>query len=309
VGKPAVLLASGLSGNYAVAVATNVPELCQRLLLLSPISLFEQSRPRPWLQALTRFSLPGMFIYALLTPRVILHRVIAWQYALDEKQLSDDDLNYSFAAAHQLGAQYAALAFINGELGLDVSLQLEYLQRPALMIWGVSALRRVQSIIPQYSVAPQIEMLSLPDSGRCVHEESPREAVAAILRWQDAPEKERAEAIAHAQTVHVEKGSASQTMLDPSSASASAENVQLETIQDNLRVEVTTSQPEESSESEGSGGPENAIDAAIIEAYCLKCKQKRTMQDARRIVTRNGRFAMEGTCPVCGTKLMRFVSA
>ncbi len=44
------------------------------------------------------------------------------------------------------------------------------------------------------------------------------------------------------------------------------------------------------------------------EAYCVKCRQKREMQNASRIVTKNGRNAMEGTCPVCGTRLFRFIA-
>jgi hypothetical protein len=43
-------------------------------------------------------------------------------------------------------------------------------------------------------------------------------------------------------------------------------------------------------------------------AYCVKCREKREMQDEQKIVTKNGRNALEGTCPVCGTKLFRFVA-
>ncbi len=303
VRSPAVLLASGLSCNYAVAVATNAPELCLSLYFLSPIALFERSRRHSWLQALTRFSLPGLFIYALLTPRVILRRVIAWQYALDERQLSEDDLDVAFASAHQPGAQYAALAFINGSLGLDVSLQLERLHQPMSMIWGVSALRRVQSMLSRHSSVPQVQ--TLPDGGRHVHEESPREVVAAILRWQEVPEK----AHVHAQAAHAEAGGAPQTTPLVASADAPAENVSSETRQDDLRVQVTPPRSEVSNEPIGSAGPEDASDGGTIEAYCLKCKQKRTIQHASRIVTRNGRSAMAGKCPICGTKIMRFVAA
>ncbi|GCE25764.1 hypothetical protein KDA_12480 [Dictyobacter alpinus] len=45
------------------------------------------------------------------------------------------------------------------------------------------------------------------------------------------------------------------------------------------------------------------------EAYCVKCRVKRGMQNEKRIVTKNGRSAIEGTCPVCGTRLFRFVSS
>ncbi|WP_126549541.1 DUF5679 domain-containing protein [Dictyobacter kobayashii] len=48
--------------------------------------------------------------------------------------------------------------------------------------------------------------------------------------------------------------------------------------------------------------------APLPDAYCVKCRTKRGMQNAKKIVTKNGRNAMEGTCPVCGTRLFRFMS-
>ncbi len=48
--------------------------------------------------------------------------------------------------------------------------------------------------------------------------------------------------------------------------------------------------------------------AERTEAYCVKCREKREMQNEQRVVTKNGRSALEGTCPVCGTKLFRFVA-
>jgi uncharacterized Zn finger protein (UPF0148 family) len=44
-----------------------------------------------------------------------------------------------------------------------------------------------------------------------------------------------------------------------------------------------------------------------MEAYCVKERKKREMKDPKRVVLKNGRPAMKGTCPVCGAKLMRFL--
>lgn len=41
------------------------------------------------------------------------------------------------------------------------------------------------------------------------------------------------------------------------------------------------------------------------EAYCVKCKTKREMKDAKKITMKNGRPATEGVCPVCSTKLFK----
>ena len=43
----------------------------------------------------------------------------------------------------------------------------------------------------------------------------------------------------------------------------------------------------------------------LMEGYCVKCRTKREMRDARAITMKNGRPATQGTCPVCGTKIFR----
>jgi hypothetical protein len=45
--------------------------------------------------------------------------------------------------------------------------------------------------------------------------------------------------------------------------------------------------------------------AMATEAYCVKCKAKREMKDAKQVKMKNGKPATEGTCPVCGTKMFR----
>ncbi len=45
------------------------------------------------------------------------------------------------------------------------------------------------------------------------------------------------------------------------------------------------------------------------EAYCVKCRTKRDIQDPKEVTFKNGRKALQGTCPVCGTKLNRMISS
>jgi NAD-dependent SIR2 family protein deacetylase len=46
---------------------------------------------------------------------------------------------------------------------------------------------------------------------------------------------------------------------------------------------------------------------ATVEAYCVKCRKKTTMQDPKEETLKNGRRAMMGKCPACGTKLCRIL--
>jgi hypothetical protein len=44
-----------------------------------------------------------------------------------------------------------------------------------------------------------------------------------------------------------------------------------------------------------------------IKAYCMKCKAERTIQNVQIVMTKNGRPAANGACPVCGTKMFKFL--
>ena len=44
-----------------------------------------------------------------------------------------------------------------------------------------------------------------------------------------------------------------------------------------------------------------------FEAYCVKCRTKRTVKNGTVTQTANGRQMAQGTCPVCGTKLNRIL--
>jgi len=44
-----------------------------------------------------------------------------------------------------------------------------------------------------------------------------------------------------------------------------------------------------------------------MEGYCVKCRAKREMKDAKEVEMKGGRRAMSGTCSVCGTKMFRIM--
>ena len=46
-----------------------------------------------------------------------------------------------------------------------------------------------------------------------------------------------------------------------------------------------------------------------MDGYCLKCKAKREIKNAKPMVMKNGRPATQGTCPVCGTTMYKIGKA
>ena len=46
-----------------------------------------------------------------------------------------------------------------------------------------------------------------------------------------------------------------------------------------------------------------------MEAYCVKCRQKREIKEPKAVTLKNGKPATQGTCEVCSTKIMRIGKA
>jgi hypothetical protein len=43
----------------------------------------------------------------------------------------------------------------------------------------------------------------------------------------------------------------------------------------------------------------------MAEAYCVKDKQKVEVVNPQRITMKNGKAALQGTCPICGGKVFK----
>jgi len=44
-------------------------------------------------------------------------------------------------------------------------------------------------------------------------------------------------------------------------------------------------------------------EVVMAQGYCVKCKAKKEMKDAKEVVMKNKRKAMKGKCPACGTSM------
>jgi len=46
-----------------------------------------------------------------------------------------------------------------------------------------------------------------------------------------------------------------------------------------------------------------------MQAYCMKCRAKKEMKNAKAITMKNGKPAHQGICPTCGTKVFKIGKA
>lgn len=47
---------------------------------------------------------------------------------------------------------------------------------------------------------------------------------------------------------------------------------------------------------------------AADEGYCVKCKAKRKISNGQQVKMANGRPALKGVCPVCGTGMFKILA-
>ena len=187
VARPATLLASGLSCNYAAIVAKRFPETCTHLVLISPLALFGGEQAQNFWSKLMQQPVAGFLLYAILSTRGALRFKIARQHSPHQGQISESDVEYLYATTHQFGAEFAVMAELAGKLVVDASQQFEALRQPTLVIWGARALNNTntQAITSQQNMPAQTEIALMPDAGTFVHEEYPALVIANILGWRE----------------------------------------------------------------------------------------------------------------------------
>ncbi len=197
VKQPATIVASRISCNYAVATAATSPNLCERLVLISPHNLEgkqEQASLSPirntkiafvraW-HVLLQETPVQWLLYPILSTRFALRSSLVKQHSI----ISDIDLDYFYATTHQTGAEHASMALLSGKLEQDVSQQLELIQQPTLVIWGARGLNNSRYIGSQQDISwmkSHTRLALLPDAGLAVHEEQPTRVIATILSWSE----------------------------------------------------------------------------------------------------------------------------
>jgi hypothetical protein len=296
------LLASGLSANYCVKAAAHEPIFCRRIILLSPLALHESGKRITWIEAIARNRWLGFSLYALLTARPLLRRIVSMRYNDSSAAALPGELDHAYAAAHQLGAHKAALALLAGALDLPMMQhQLAHVPQPVLLIWGA----KTPPTRPQLSAGASVQkVVVIQEAGRRPHEEQPAQVVANVVAVLEQDQQPMPEA-----ELEPDQQPMPEAELEPEHTEEAAydlldKGVVHESTPDD-QARATLAVPVEL---EPEPAQQSAVQQERVVAYCVKCKQKRDMQNPRKITTKNGRRAMEGTCSICGTRLFRFIA-
>ena len=192
IARPAVVVAHGLSGAYAIANAYRRPQLFERLVLISPSSsILEESLPGLLpnvLKYALRTPILGQFLYNILTSRRTIEGYYDRQGYHNPSLITDEVVEYVFSSAHQPNSRFSAASLLSGNLTMDVYEPLARLQIPVLAIWGrEDAMPSSEASAAFKRVNPRIESRVFDNASQQLQDEQATRFNAFIREFAGAP--------------------------------------------------------------------------------------------------------------------------
>ena len=188
---PASVVASSLSGAFAIRAAVERPGLFARLALIEPTGIDQladahESIGRTLALDLLRSPLLGQALYNLIASRLSIRYYLRSQVYDDPALVSDDVVDEYYTMAHQPGARFAPASFISGMLNTPVSAVFPLLKQPIVLCWGKdSRFNPLESAGAFREANPRTE-LRVFDCGSLPQAERPAELAASVAEWMRA---------------------------------------------------------------------------------------------------------------------------
>lgn len=139
---PVAVVASSLTAAIAIRLAIQQPDLFQALFLVCPSGFddFGQGAGRRVPLQIISTPLLDRLIYAIGAENELAVRNFLQQFLfVKPERVSDEMVEAYLKSAQQPNAEYAALAFLRGDLYFDLSLYIQQLTVPTVMLWGEQA--------------------------------------------------------------------------------------------------------------------------------------------------------------------------
>lgn len=136
---PTTVIASSLTAAFTIRVAIARPELFKSLILTTPAGLsdFGEDYSRSFFAQLVSTPIIDRLLYnaGVATSGGIRSFLEQRQFARPER-VYPEIIDAYLASAQQPNAEYAALAFVRGDLCFDLSQYITQLSVPTAIIWG-----------------------------------------------------------------------------------------------------------------------------------------------------------------------------
>ncbi len=185
----AIVVASSLTAALTVRLAILQPNLFQALFLVCPSGFddFGQGAGRRLPLQVISTPLLDRLIYALGAENELAVRNFLMRFLFAKpERVSEEMVQAYLASAQQPNAEYAALAFLRGDLYFDLALYLPQLTIPTVMLWGEQAQftsvnlgRRLAQLNPQAIGAID----AIAGAGVLPHLETPEMVIGLMQRY------------------------------------------------------------------------------------------------------------------------------
>jgi pimeloyl-ACP methyl ester carboxylesterase len=187
IGDPCVLVATSLSGAYAVVLGARDPQRFPAVALVAPAGLVRRSRAASIAgeagQLAVDAPIVGTAMFNALVSRRSIRNFLERAYA-DDSIVTEELVEIYYWTSHQRGARHAPAAFLSGHLNIDVRQALRRLTQPSLLIWGeegtTPALEESRAL---RTLKPDLETASLSPAGDLPHDERPDDFNAILSSW------------------------------------------------------------------------------------------------------------------------------
>lgn len=139
---PAIVLASSISGGFAVRAAINKPEMFKSLILTNPTGLsdFGEDYNNTFLAQIVKTPIVDRILYstAIANPTGIATFLEQRQFA-NPNRIDAEIVEAYLNSAQQPNAECSALSFVGGDACFDLAAFLPQLTTPTAILWGKEA--------------------------------------------------------------------------------------------------------------------------------------------------------------------------
>ncbi|HUQ48140.1 MAG TPA: alpha/beta fold hydrolase [Gemmatimonadaceae bacterium] len=187
IDEPCVLVASSLSGAYAIVLAARDPHRFPALALIAPTGLVSMNEPVGIGGEAGRLAvdtpIAGTAMFNALVSRPNLRRFLRNAYS-DDTLVTRELVEIYYAASHQRGARHAPAAYLSGHLNIDVRHALRRLSQPALLVWGEQgSAAPVEEFRGFRELKRDFEISVLSPAGDLPHDERAQDFNVILSTW------------------------------------------------------------------------------------------------------------------------------
>ncbi len=187
IDQPCVLVATSLSGAYAIVLAARDPERFPAVVLIAPTGVVRLNKETGVGGEAGRLAVEtpivGTAMFNGLVSRRSLKYYLEKTYS-DDTIVTDELVDIYYWTSHQRGARHAPAAFVSGQLNIDVRQALRRLTQPTLLVWGEEgAAAPIEEFRGFRAIKPDLELAVLTPAGDLPHDERPDDFNVILSTW------------------------------------------------------------------------------------------------------------------------------